>query len=131
MSDLLEITGDDIALLSDSDLRALIGRLCEEDFRLAGLSTSGIIWGGHQDASDDGMDVTIRSEVEPPGNSLIPRKTTGFQVKKPDMTPARIKKEMKPKGKLREEIKRLIEGRGAYIIANSAGSVTDRLCKIA
>lgn len=126
MSTLLEITGDDIALLNDTDLRILIGLLCEADFRLAGISTGGIVWGGHQDASDDGLDVTIRSTAEPPKNSLVPRKMTGFQVKKPDMTPARIKKEMKPKGKLREEIKTLIKEHGAYIIANSAGSVTEK-----
>lgn len=84
MSTLLEITGDNIALLSDADLRSLIGLLCEADFRLAGLPTNGIIWGGHQDASDDGMDVTVQSKVDPPQNSRVPRKTTGFQVKKPD-----------------------------------------------
>ncbi|MGB5058250.1 MAG: hypothetical protein WBO48_06140, partial [Candidatus Promineifilaceae bacterium] len=54
VTNLLEITGDDIALLSDTDLRSLIGLLCEADFRSAGLSTKGIVWGGHQDASDGG-----------------------------------------------------------------------------
>jgi len=126
MSTLLEITGDDIALLNDTDLRTLIGLLCEADFRLAGLPTSGIIWGGHQDASDDGMDITVRSDVEPPKNSLVPRRTTGFQVKKPDMQPSKIEKEMRPNGKLREEIKTLINVGGAYIIVNSTGSTTDK-----
>ncbi len=126
MLTLLEITGDDIALLNDTDLRTLIGLLCEADFRLAGLPTRGIIWGGHQDASDDGMDVTVYSDVEPPKNSLVPRKTTGFQVKKPDMQPSKIEKEMRPSGKLREEIKTLINEGGAYIIVNSTGSTTDK-----
>jgi hypothetical protein len=129
MSTLLEITGDDIALLNDADLRTLIGLLCEADFRLAGLPTSGIIWGGHQDASDDGMDVTVHSNVEPPKNSLVPRKTTGFQVKKPDMQSSRIKKEMRLKGKLREEIKTLINEGGAYIIVNPTGSTTKKALK--
>src|SRR3972149_12325716 len=100
MLTLLDITGDDIALLNDTDLRSLIGLLCEADFRLAGLPTSGIIWGGHQDASDDGMDVTVHGDVEPPNNSLVPSRSTGFQVKKPDMQPSRIEKEMRPTGKL-------------------------------
>src|SRR5688572_10555406 len=126
MSTLLEITGDDIALLNDTDLRTLIGLLCEADFRLAGLSTRGIIWGGHQDASDDGMDVTVHSDVEPPKSSVIPRKTTGFQVKKPDMQPSRIQKEMMPNGELRGEIKTLINEGGAYIIVNSIGSTTKK-----
>src|SRR3972149_8623019 len=126
MLTLLDITGDDIALLNDTDLRSLIGLLCEADFRLAGLPTSGIIWGGHQDASDAGLDVTVRSNVHPPQNSFVPRMVTGFQVKKPDMTPTRIKKEMKPKGKLREKIRTLIKESGAYIIVNSTGSVTNK-----
>jgi len=126
MANLLEITGDDIALLSDADLRSLIGLLCEADFRLAGLPTSGIIWGGHQDVSDDGLDVTVRNTVPPPQNSFVPRSITGFQVKKPDMTAARIIKEMKPKGKLRNEIKTLVKDGGAYIIVNSTGSVTNK-----
>lgn len=129
MSTLLEITGDDIALLNDTDLRTLIGLLCEADFWLGGLPTSGIIWGGHQDASDDGMDVTVHSDVDLPKNSLVPRKITGFQVKKPDMQPSRIEKEMKPNGELREEIKALIEEGGAYIIVNSTGTTTKKALK--
>src|SRR5512138_2989977 len=127
MSTLLEITGDDIALLNDTDLRTLIGLLCEADFRLAGLPTGGIIWGGHQDASDAGMDVIVYSEVEPPKTSLVPRKATGFQVKKPDMHPSRIKKEMRPKGELRNEIKSLISRQGAYIIISSNASTTAKI----
>lgn len=130
MSSLLEITGDDIALLGDADLRSLIGLLCEADFRLAGLPTNGIIWGGHQDASDDGMDVTVNCDFEPSQNSRVPRMVTGFQVKVPDMQPAKIGKEMKPKGKLREEIKALIVESGAYIIVNSKGSVTEKALRM-
>jgi hypothetical protein len=86
----LEITGDDIAHLDDSDLRTLIGRLCEEDYREAGLPTRGITWGGHQDSADGGLDVAIRDEVQPPQNSFVPRNMTGFQVKKPDMPKSSI-----------------------------------------
>ena len=56
MSQLLDLTGDDIALLDDANLRNLIGRLCEADYRCAGLTTAGITWGGHQDAKDGGID---------------------------------------------------------------------------
>ncbi len=107
MTNLLEITGEDIIVLDDADLRTLIGLLCEADYRLAGLPTKGITWGGHQDAPDGGLDVVVRSEVDPPANSFIPRKITEFQVKKPDMQPKLIIKEMKPKGVLREAIKSL------------------------
>ena len=33
MSNLLDITGDDIARLNDAELRELIGLLCEADYR--------------------------------------------------------------------------------------------------
>ena len=125
MSNLLEITGDDIAQLDDAELRALIGLLCEADYRLAGLPTKGITWGGHQDARDGGLDVVVRGETPPPQNSFVPRSITGFQVKKPDMPRAEILKEMQPNGILREEIKALIQERGAYIIVSSSGSTTD------
>lgn len=49
---MLEITADDIALLGDDDLRALIGRLCESDMRRRGISASCVTWDGNQNASD-------------------------------------------------------------------------------
>ncbi|NOT05439.1 MAG: hypothetical protein HOP27_12655 [Anaerolineales bacterium] len=129
MENLLEITGDDIAQLDDATLRELIGLLCEADYRLAGLSTKGITWGGHQDAPDGGLDVAVRCKDDPPKTSFIPRKTTGFQVKKPDMPNAKIIAEMRPKGYLRDEIKNLIKEGGAYIIVSSNGSTTDKALK--
>jgi hypothetical protein len=36
---MFEATGQDISLLSDEDLRALIGRLCEAELRRIGLSS--------------------------------------------------------------------------------------------
>ena len=125
MANLLEIGGDDIAQLNDADLRALVGLLCEADFRMAHLSTRGITWGGNQDARDGGLDVVVRGDIEPPPNSFVPRRNTGFQVKKPDMPRAEILKEMKPDGVLREEIKKLIEENGAYIIVSSNGSTAN------
>lgn len=129
MSNLLEITGDDVARLGDADLRVLIGLLCEADYRFAGLPTIGITWGGHQDARDGGLDVVVRGKASPPINSFIPRNNTGFQVKKSDMPRAEILKEMRPKGVLRDSIKALIQENGAYIIASSDGSTTDTALK--
>ena len=109
MATLLAITGDDIQRLNDSDLRTSIGLLCEADYRIAGFPATGITWGGHQNARDSGLDVVVRGNTSPPRNSFIPRKITGFQVKKPDMPRAEILKEIRPNGLLREEIKRLIK----------------------
>src|SRR5262245_18021173 len=130
MSSLLDITGDDIARLSDADLRALIGLLCEADYRSVGLSTKGITWGGHQDARDGGLDVVVRGEISPPANSFVARTITGFQVKKSDMPKGKILEEMRPNGGvLREEIKALIQDNGAYIIVSSSGSTTESALK--
>lgn len=73
VSSLTEITGDDIAELVHSGLRGFIGRLCWANYRLAGLSTSGIAWGGHQDAADGGLDVVARNEVSPAVASFVKR----------------------------------------------------------
>ncbi|EGL54472.1 hypothetical protein MAMP_01118 [Methylophaga aminisulfidivorans MP] len=124
MDNLIQITGDDIASLNDADLRNLIGLLCEAEYSLAGLSTSGITYGGHQDASDGGLDVVIESDVAPQ-NSYISCPSVGIQVKKPKMPRAAILKEMKPNGRLRDVIKSLITKEGAYLIISSGDSTTD------
>lgn len=128
MRELIEINGEHIAALSDTDLRTLIGLLCEADFQLAGISTSGVTWGGHQNAGDGGLDVVIRSDSIPESSFII-HKITGFQVKKPDMPPSAIKKEMRPDGKLRDSIQGLIRSAGAYIIISSKSSVADSSLK--
>jgi len=122
---LIEITGDDIASLGDADLRNLIGLLCEADYSTHGLATKGITWGGHQDAADGGVDVAVRGGEAPPNTSSVPRAVTVFQVKKPDMPAAEIRKEICPKGVIRESIRTLIDQEGAYVIVCSSGSTTD------
>ena len=119
-----EITGDHVAQLNDTDLRSLIGLLCEADYRAAGLRTAGITWGGHQNANDGGLDVVVRNEISPPASSFVPRKVTGFQVKKSAMGKAEILEEMKPEGILREKIKFLIDSKGAYVIVSSGASTS-------
>ena len=46
MSELLEITDKDILALDDTELRSLIGLLCEAECRKNGISTKAIQWGG-------------------------------------------------------------------------------------
>lgn len=121
---LFDITGDDIAQLSDSDLRNLIGLLCEADYRFSGMCTAGIQYGGNQDAKDGGIDVMVENKDAPPDTSFVPRNVSGFQVKKPSMSAFEITAEMKPKGTLRPKIKNLIEKQGAYIIVSSGSNVT-------
>lgn len=74
--------------MGDAELRELIGLLCEADYRSVGLLTSGIKWGGHQNAPDGGLDVVVSDTVSPPQKSFVPRSTTGFQVKASEIGPA-------------------------------------------
>lgn len=72
-TNIFEITGNDIAELNDTDLRNLIGMLCEADYRFSGMCVSGIRYSGHQDAKDGGIDVMVENEDAPPDTSFVPR----------------------------------------------------------
>src|SRR5216683_6871227 len=70
---MFEITADDIALLNDENLRALVARLCEAEVRRRGFSASCVTWGGSQNAADGGIDVRV---ALPPGSIIdgfVPR----------------------------------------------------------
>lgn len=122
---MFEVTAEEIELLSDEDLRSLVGRLCESEMRRRGISPSCVTWGGNQNAKDGGLDVrvTLPGHVEPEG--FIPRPNTGFQVKAEDTPPAKIRSEMRPNGTLRPAIQRLADQSGAYIMVSSKGSTSD------
>lgn len=122
---MFEITGDDIALLGDADLRTLVGLLCEAELRRAGLPVSAITWGGDQNAKDGGLDVRVELPPASPVPDFIPRPLTGFQVKKPDMPRAAVLEEMKPKGIVRPILLDLAAASGAYVIISSTGSTSD------
>ncbi|TPL08677.1 hypothetical protein [Mesorhizobium sp. B2-4-11] len=122
---MFEITRDDIAELNDVDLRTLVALLCEATLRRANLPVSAATWGGDQTAKDGGLDVRVALPSGTKTEGFIPRAATGFQVKKPDMQPAEIPKEMKPRGVVRPVIKELAVAGGAYIIVSSSGSTAD------
>jgi hypothetical protein len=122
---MFEITGDDIALLSDEDLRALVGLLCEAEVRSRGLPTSSVTYGGNQTAADGGVDVRVALPAETIIEGFVPRPATGLQVKRQDMPRGAILAEMRPEGLIRPVIQELANQSGAYIIVSSVGSTTD------
>jgi hypothetical protein len=128
---MFEVTGDDVAALNDEDLRTLIGRLCEAELRRRKLSMAAVTWGGNQTAKDGGLDVRVALPTEAAIDGFIPKRDTGFQVKKPDMPRGEILEEMKPKpkGELRPVIAELAGASGAYIIVSAAGSTADSALK--
>ena len=126
---MFEITGSDIAALSDEDLRALVALLCEADLRRKDLSTAAVTAGGDQDAADGGIDVRVALPAETVIGGFIPRPVTGFQSKKSNMARTAILKEMRPRNVLRPVIVALAEAGGAYIIVSSGANTTDSVLK--
>jgi hypothetical protein len=122
---MFEIAADDIALLNDENLRALIARLCEAEVRKRGFSASCVTWGGNQNAADGAIDVRVALPHGSVTDGFVPRVATGFQVKKQDMPKAKILDEMRPKDVIRPAIQGLADHAGAYIIVSSEGSTSD------
>ncbi len=121
---MFEITGDDISLLNDTDLRTLIGLLCESEMQGRGLPASCVTWGGKQDAGDGGIDVWVQLPAGTTIDGFVPRPVTGFQVKATTMPPEKISREMRPRGEIRLVIRDLADQSGAYIIVSSSDSCT-------
>lgn len=70
----------------------------------------------------------------PAGSAIdgyVPKASTGFQVKKPDMPRGEILAEMKspPNGELRPVISELAKASGAYVIVSANGSTSDSALK--
>lgn len=122
---MLEITSDDIAALNDEDFRTLVGLLCEAELLSLGWSNKAATWGGNQNAPDGGIDVRVRLDAGASISGFLPRASIGIQAKKNNFQKGMIADEMRPKGVLRDSIKKLIDDRGAYIIASSGTNAAD------
>ena len=123
---MFEITGDDVARLGDADLRTLVARLALAELAAQGLPSSAVTAGGHQDASDGGIDVRVETTRDMPNGDFVPRKVTGYQVKRPDMPASEIVKEMRYGGTLRPSIAQLAADGGSYVVVSAQGSVADK-----
>ena len=122
-----DITDKDIAELNDEDLRELIGKLCEATLNKNNIDPICVTYGGNQDEPDGGVDVRIKATDIFNDNWAIPRNNTIFQVKKPTMPKSSIQKEMMNKdGRVKDSIKELVKLNGAYIIACSGDSLSDK-----
>ena len=124
---MFDITGDDIAKLDDELLRELVGLLCEAECRNAGQDPKSVTWGGNQSAADGGFDVVVRARNGVAGSTLLGRSMVGIQVKKTDLPPAEITKEMRPGGLLRKHISELVSIGGCYLIASSGADTSNAM----
>ncbi|KQV97997.1 exonuclease SbcCD subunit D C-terminal domain-containing protein [Rhizobacter sp. Root1221] len=122
---ILEVTGEQLAQLNDTDLRTLVGYLCEREMRSHGHAASAVTWGGHQNAADGGIDVRVALLAGAAIAGYVPKAATGFQVKAQDMPRGAILQEMAPGGAVLPRIIELAANGGAYIIVSSQGSLSD------
>ena len=111
-----EISKELVASLSDELLRALLDKLLTAEARVRGISPAGIAVGGNQTAGDGGVDASINWKGQPAPYDWLPRRTIDFQCKAEATGPAKITKEMRPKGVARAIFAELAKKRGAYII---------------
>ncbi len=122
---ILEITSDQVAQLSDADLRTLVGILCERELWTRGHSPAAVTWGGNQDAPDGGIDVRVALPAGSHIDGYVPRPATGYQTKAQKLAKARIAAEMAPEEVVRPSIIELAAAGGAYVIASSKESLSD------
>ncbi|MFG6458583.1 hypothetical protein [Roseateles sp. BYS96W] len=127
MSAPLEVTVGDIQRLADEPLRELIKRLCCAELSDAGLPRSAVRAGGHQDASDGGIDVRVDLAGDPTGLDFIPRGQTGLQAKAESMPPSKVSGEMLDGGVLKPAIRELLTRGGAYVIVSAKDSCTEKM----
>ncbi|SMP71406.1 hypothetical protein [Anoxynatronum buryatiense] len=121
-----ELESTDISDLNDADLREMVARLCEAELIMQGIQPSCVLWGGAQEAADGGLDIRVEStkSIRP---GFIPRKNTGFQVKKSSMSKAACTKEMLEKGCIKQVITTLASQNGAYIIVSGKDDCSDKM----
>lgn len=124
---MFEIIAEHINKLSDEQLRNLMGLLCEATFRKNNFDAKVVSWSGDQNAADGGIDVKCIKHTDENIDSFIPRKYVGFQVKKYDLTPSKIKQKMRDHECLKESIKDICENEGAYIIVCNNRSVSNSM----
>lgn len=122
---MFDITKEEIKQLNDSDLRALVGLLCEAELNSIGNKTTDVMYGGNQDEPDGGIDVLVKATKITDSSCYILKNNTVFQVKKPSMSPSKIENEMhNSDGKIKDCIFDLDKINGAYIIVSSGDDLT-------
>ncbi|MBR8657714.1 hypothetical protein KDH83_30830, partial [Achromobacter sp. Marseille-Q0513] len=113
--------------LDDGDLRELVARLCEAELIQQNIQSSSVTGGGAQEAADGGLDVRVKIVGDIPTPNFVPRKNTGFQVKKHTMVKSSCQREMEVDGKPKAILKELLVQKGAYIIVSGKDDCSDRM----
>ena len=121
---ILDVTREQLRQLDGDSLRELVALLCEAEIQQAGMPISAVKWGGAHTAADGGLDVEVDLENRQFRGDFVPRKLTGFQVKKSSMPRSSIPAEMSPRGQLRPIFRHLAKRNGCYVIVSLADDPT-------
>ena len=115
-SPMFEITGDDISLLNDEDLRTPSAAYVKGNCGSEAMPDHMSLGAGTKRHLMRGVDVRVSLPPTAAIDGFVRRAATGFQVKQQDMPRAEILAEMRPRGHIRATIKDLADNGGAYII---------------
>lgn len=122
---IFEIDQSFIRAVDDETARELVARLCRAELRAQGLPESAVTWGGDQRAKDGGVDVRVDCPSPLRTPDFVKTARAAIQVKAEKFPPAKIPKEMAPKGTLRPAIMELKETGGTYFIISTQDDVSD------
>ena len=114
-----EVEREDLKQLTDAQLEELVARLAEAEVASQGFSPSCVHWSGSTDAPDGGVDVRVAVSSDSFEPGFVPRSNSIFQAKTRSMPPARIAKEMRPRGSLLPSIAEQAQSSGAYVIVST------------
>lgn len=116
---ILDLKESEIGGLDSNQLVELVSLLAEAELAAHDVS-SGYVYGSSENsAADGGVDLRIDIPEENFDTGFIRRPNTIYQIKSGTVTPSTIKKEMCPKGELRNSISEILKANGSYVIVNS------------
>ncbi len=127
----LEVSEEELLLLSANDSEELIARLAEAEVKAQGLSANCVHRSGNISAPDGGVDVRVIVDNDDFQPGYIPKNNTIFQVKMSSMPPNKIKNEMCKNGKLSQALSKQDSISGAYIIVSLKDNCPNKEDRIA
>jgi hypothetical protein len=128
MTQLFEITHEDIELLNDSQLTDLLRRLLHLEAARFNIAPRGINVALNIDVPDGGEDGRIQWKRGPKSTDYIPNRLTMFQCKATDMGPTDCAKELcrKRSVELKPQVEKAPDAGGSYVLFASQ-ALTDSL----
>ncbi len=116
----IEISDDDVKLLSSEQLADLLRRLLQVEALVNEIPMDGIHVASNLTAPDGGEDARIFWEGGVERTSFLPSRRCQFQMKTGGVTPASAGREMTRSGEVKPMIRDVVEAGGSYIMMSTA-----------